>query len=145
MEQERVTAERQRAQAIVEDWRKDKPHFEKVRGSMHVLLTNKLVPLKPNGEFDLDEAYQRAVRADPELFAQVQAEELEKHKEKLEAEAKAGRERNRKQGDVARSKRANVSLKPNAPVVVNDLKNEKGRQMTVRESIELAKKEVRGT
>ncbi len=145
IEADRATAERQRAQSIVDDWKKDKPHFDKVRASMHVLLKNNIIPLKPSGDFDLDEAYNRAVRSDPELYAQVQSEELAKHKAALETEAKAEREKLRKQADVARSKRANVSLKPNAPVTLDGTTDKKPRQMSVRESIEAAKKEIRGT
>jgi hypothetical protein len=57
------------AQTLVNDWAKDKPHFETVRGAMYELLSvidpatgNRLVRLKPDGSLDLDSAYNMAVR-----------------------------------------------------------------------------------
>lgn len=56
-------------------WAKDKPHFEEVRQDMAKLIETQVVPLKDNGEVDLDTAYERAIYFNPEVRKKVLAEQ----------------------------------------------------------------------
>lgn len=56
-------------------WAKDKPHFESVRQDMAKLIETQVVPLKENGEVDLDTAYERAIYFNPEVRKKVLAEQ----------------------------------------------------------------------
>lgn len=75
-EQSAATQQRQQAQAAVDAFREAKdesgnlkhPHFDKVRAAMGALVTSGVAT-------DIEDAYARAVRADPELY-QEQAEAL---------------------------------------------------------------------
>lgn len=56
-------------------WAKDKTHFEEVRQDMAKLIETQVVPLKENGEVDLDTAYERAIYFNPEVRKKVLAEQ----------------------------------------------------------------------
>jgi DNA-binding TFAR19-related protein (PDSD5 family) len=56
-------------------WAKDKLHFEDVRQDMAKLIETQVVPLKANGEVDLDTAYERAIYFNPEVRKKVLAEQ----------------------------------------------------------------------
>lgn len=133
----------QSAQARVNSWAKDKPHFEKVRNVMRALLESGVIPEK-DGWLDLDTAYDRAVKADPELSQLALQEALEK-KEAEFADSLAQKEAKRK-ADLERAKKANVSLKSGAPAANQTQgKASDKKKLSVRDSILLARQEVRGT
>jgi hypothetical protein len=67
-ESNRITAE-------LAAFAKDKPHFEKVRVAMGQMMTAGIVP-----HTDLDDAYQRAIWADPDLRQQLLREQDDKRK-----------------------------------------------------------------
>lgn len=114
MEQERYN----RAEAELSAWAKDKPHFAKVRPVMGHLMQAEIAK-------DLDEAYQMATRADPEIFAAMQAEEQAKQAQKKDpAQAAAA---------SAKAKRAAVSLPGRAPT--SGAGNGKPKEQSVRDSL----------
>jgi hypothetical protein len=130
------------AQMAVSEWSKDKPHFERVRANMHALLASGVIPLVA-GKLDLDTAYERAVRLDPELYEEMlEAKLASKEAEYAKAAAaKAAKARE----DVERAKRAGVSLRPTAPSSNPARTPAPKRDLSVSDSIRLAMKEVRGT
>ena len=100
--------ERQRQQAVQSDimnFSKDKPHFERVRTAMgHLMATGLATGETPKEIFD--DAYARACRADPEIFALVQQEEVSRR----EAEAKAAAEAEAKAEVEVRVKEEKATL-----------------------------------
>lgn len=123
-------------------WAKDKPHFEKVRQQMAQLVGAGLVPMKDD-RIDLDAAYQMAVRMDGELFAQEQQAAQEKLQADVAAKAKAAKEAQDKAAAAAR--KAAVSVTPASPGTNPGTRGtpQKGKKMTVRESLLAAIEENR--
>lgn len=140
-----ITDDMQRAQSKVDAWKRDKPHFDKVRKSMHALLSNGSIPTRDDGELDLDEAYHRAVRSDPELYDQIRQEELDKQREELEQVRSVRKDDTRKRTEAERARKANVSIKPTAPINSAPVNNDGRKVMSVRESIDLARREISGS
>jgi hypothetical protein len=112
------SAEQERVNTDLSSFAKDKPHFEKVRYAMGQLLQAGMAK-------DLDDAYQRALRLDTEVWQQVQAEEQQK---KAADEAKARAEAARK------AQAAAISPAPRARQGTAGSSQEKGRN-SVRGSI----------
>lgn len=133
-------SQQQQATNYVNSWAADKPHFERVRKNMYGLLASNSIPLK-NGEFDLDEAYNRAVRMDPELYEEMVNERLEAEREanKKKAAEKAEKQKNA----VERARKANISLKPNAPTIPAQ-NNQNSKKQSIRDTIKSAVREVNG-
>lgn len=107
---QREAAQRQESAAnYVQNWAKDKPHFEAVKTVMHGLITSGAVPLLSNGELDLDTAYNKAIRSNDEIWEAVQQEKSEAAAaEKAKADAK-------KKADALKARNAGSSLRPAAP------------------------------
>ena len=135
----------QQAEAKIKAWAADKPHFDKVRKSMRALLSDGSIPLTATGEYNLDEAYNRAVRADPELFEEMREAELQRQKEELEAQLAERKAARKNVDDLNRAKRANVSLKPVAPTSNSAPRDLKAKPLSVRESIDAAMQEIAGS
>jgi hypothetical protein len=55
-----------RANAAIEEFKINRPHFEAVRGKMAALIQSGAVPLTPSGAVDLARAYDEAVWSSPE-------------------------------------------------------------------------------
>ena len=134
----RATAER-----TLEQWSKDKPHFNKVRQSMFVLLNSGTVPLK-NNVLDLDKAYSMAVRQDEELYSQELSDIVSKKELEFLETQKSKNARREKDATVA--KKANVSLAPNKKTMEQtssaESKPKNGRKISVGESIRAALREI---
>lgn len=128
------------ARQFVTNWAKDKPHFAKVRTEMFGLLQSGSIPLK-NGEIDLDAAYNKAIRTDDEIWNTIQ-EEKEEAKQAEAAKVVA-----KKAADIAKAKKAAVSIRPTAPTGnLNGAKasgKQKGPAQSVRDSIMAAVQEAR--
>ena len=132
-----------RNKSTLDDWSKDKPHFEKVRKSMTNLFNSGEVAMDPSGQFTkaaLDEAYNTAVRLNAELYA----ESLEKERKKVadDYEAKARKAEQLRQAQ--NSKVAASSIKnspPAAKVALNGVANV-NRKSNIRDTIRSAVKEV---
>src|SRR5882672_11813533 len=134
-----------KTQEMLEQWAKDKPHFDRVRVMMGHLLTpdqnsgQAAVPLR-DGKVDLDAAYDMAVHAMPEIrdavWADRQAQADATRKAKQEANQKAAQDK----ADKAR--RTATSLTSSAPgaEVARRGTSEKGK--SVRESLVQAMKEL---
>jgi hypothetical protein len=91
-----------RANAVIEEFKKGKPHFDRCRAQMAAVIQSGLVPLTPNGSVDLQSAYDFVVRADPELHEQMIAQ-------RIAAERKAAKEQ------ASRARYASSSLAPTSP------------------------------
>src|SRR6266436_5877661 len=90
-----------KTQEMLEQWSRDKPHFDRVRVKMGYLLTPgpdgaAAIPLR-EGKVDLDEAYNQAVWMDPEIrqeiLAQQQTQADAARKAKQEAAQKAAQDK----------------------------------------------------
>lgn len=97
---------------------KDKPHFEKVRTAMGRLLQSGMAA-------DLDNAYQMAIWADPEIRKQMREEEDTKRRAEMEKSATE---------QALKARRAAVSPQARAPAPQNGATGAKG-QKGVRGSI----------
>lgn len=101
-----------KTQTIIENWAKDKPHFEDVRVLMSKLIESGVVPLK-DGQVDLDGAYDAAIYASRDVRAKIQADEQAKAAAALKSKADA--ERAAQQAAADRARGASRSLAPSAP------------------------------
>ena len=120
-------------------WAKDKPYFEDVRKTMANLIMSQTVPPLPNGNADLDKAYDMALWALPEVRAKVQAEQQTKAEEARKTKIAAEKKAQQELADKAR--KASGSLVPGAPGTgAPPAKAKKGK--SVRESIMDARAEL---
>lgn len=96
--------ERERAEKVnndIQSFSKDKPHFEKVRIAMgHLINAGIAKGETPQAVFD--DAYQKACRADDDVFTLIQQEEVEKREADAKAKADAAA---KKAADDAEAKR----------------------------------------
>lgn len=142
--QQQEQAQQSAAVSYINRWAQDKTHFQTVRPLMFSLLSSNTIPLKADGSLDLDEAYNRSIKAHPETSDTVIEEEATKKAEavRLEAEKKA-----KDQADkVAKAKAASSSIKVGAPGSTDRTvakKDVKARTQSVRESIMSALQEAR--
>ena len=95
----------QRVESDIQQFSKDKPHFERVRVLMGKMIASGAAP-------NLDTAYQMATRADPEVYAEIQAEEEAKRQAEL---------RTNKVAQAQNARKAAVSITSSSPTgsVVN--------------------------
>lgn len=137
-EQQTVTQRQQAAENEIQNWAKDKPHFDKLRPAMFALFQSGVIPIVGN-KLDLDAAYQKALRLDDDLFAQYQEEQkaakaarIAAKKAKLETENAA---------KLVKARNAGSSLKPQTKTSAPPSGNKPQRRqapISVRESIEKA-------
>jgi hypothetical protein len=114
------------ANAVIDEFKKSRPHFEVVRSQMASLVQSGVIPLK-NGAVDLAAAYDASVKLHPDLFEQTVAERIAAEK--------------KRQRDYAdRARRAGASLGGAAPGSNNALGGTKKRPgaRSVRDSINAA-------
>jgi hypothetical protein len=126
---------------------KDKPHFEKVRVAMGHLI-NAGIARGENPTEVFNDAYERACRQDPEIFAAIQQEEIAKREAKAKADAekaaKAEAERKRVEAEnVAKARKAAVSPRSGSPAGMAIANKNSGK--SVGDSLRQAIKEVRAT
>src|SRR5882672_8587311 len=133
-----------KTQEMLEQWSRDKPHFDRVRVKMGYLLTPgsdgaAAIPLR-DGKVDLDEAYNQAVWMDPEIRQEILAQQ----QTQADAARKAKQEANQKaaQDKADKARRTATSLTSSAPgaEVARRGTSEKGK--SVRESLVAAMKEL---
>jgi len=120
-------ADQQKVAETLANFAKDKPHFEKVRVRMGQMMAAGIA--SPS---NLDDAYQQAIWADPDLRAQLLKEQDE---ERQAAFKKAASEQS------ARAKAASVSPAPKGRVGA-PVANGHDKGGSVRESILAARKEL---
>lgn len=128
------------AMSYLQNWAKDKPHFQAVQREMVVLMQSGIVPLAEDGSLDLDTAYDMAVNANPAVRQLVAAEKAKEAKK--EAETKAKKEREKKQAALSKARAAGGSLKPGAPSLSNGKTDARG--LSVRDAIKLSLKQLNG-
>jgi hypothetical protein len=114
---------------IIQNWARDKPHFEAVRATMGRTIASGQVPLK-NGEVDLDAAYAFACRAHPEISEQMFAE-------------RAAAEKRASSDAAKRARQASASLRPTSPGSISGGAKPKSGGRSVRESIRDSIEELR--
>jgi hypothetical protein len=126
--------------AILDEFAKSHPHFEKVRRRMGELLNpnpqtgQSIIPLAPEGHVDLQTAYDMACNLDDSIRESM-------FQERIANERRAAKEA----ADKAR--RASAGLRPGAPGGNNTFgsgANKQKQRQSVRESIEAAVAESRG-
>ena len=155
---DRMETERnaQTVQRDIQSFAKGKPHFDKVRVRMGVLLGNGQVT-GDTAQEAFDAAYEQACRSDPEVFSLLQQEAEAKREadqlavqqaaaQKAADEAKkaadAETERKRKQAeDVEKARRAGIGPRGGSPSGMLTINKTKGE--SVGESLRRAVKEVR--
>lgn len=124
------------------DFSKDKPHFEKVRVTMGQLIQS-------GAATNLDDAYQKAVWADPEIRADMLAAEQAKREADAKAAADAAQARAaadaeaKRKADAdaaAKARKANVSVRGSTPVgsSLAPRQSNKPLRETLKESIAAA-------
>jgi hypothetical protein len=130
-----------KTQEMLETWAQGKPHFEAVRVMMGHLLTpdpntgQAAIPLK-DGRVDLDAAYDAAVHANPEIRAQVWADQ--------QAQAEAARQAKQaealkaQQDKVSKARRAAGSVTSSAPGAEVSRRQVPSKGLSVRESLKAA-------
>jgi hypothetical protein len=143
-EEQNASAMQIAAKQTWDNWSKDKPHAERVRGLMAQLINGDLALIQAgqpqvsntirNGSIDMDSAYNAAIYANPEVRSAI----LQEEQGKRDAEAKAA---------AARARKAGASLRSGAPAgpVSGSANSSAPRAESVKESIVRALAEVRGT
>jgi hypothetical protein len=128
----------ERCNAVLAEFAKGRPHFEKVRGAMAAFLQpdangRSIIPLTFDGQVDLASAYDMACRADPTIGEQIISE-------RIAAKTKAQREQ------AERARRAGASLGGAAPGGNNSVGAPKKRSgsVSVRESLRQSLDELAG-
>jgi hypothetical protein len=142
--QQRQTAEadRQRTQAMLDQWSADKPNFDAVRVTMGYLLScdentgRTLIPLTSDGKVDIDTAYHWAeilhgYREHPYVVSWRQSQQSQNKQQKAAEQAKA------KQARIAGS-----SISGSAPDGEVSRKSSPTRGMSVRDSLKAAISEL---
>jgi len=127
-------------------WAKDKPHFEEVRQDMAKLIETQVVPLKANGEVDLDTAYERAIYFNPEVRKKVLAEQqqadLAARQQTQDAATTA------QQTQVGKARKAAVSLPASSTPGATQgnravVTKKPGQKTSVRDDLRLAIQQLR--
>ena len=149
------TAEQERQRQAIEDgmrrWAASKPHFEAVRQMMSQVVAgagqmHDTSILDAAGRPDLDKVYDRAIYMVPEVRAAIEQEKAAAAKaarDKQLADARAARDK-----QAAGARRAGASVRSGAPgdgSRVNGAAVPPKKGLSVRESINAAMAEVRGS
>lgn len=130
-----------RTKDMLETWAQNRPYFERVRMKMGYLLSpdpntgQAAIPLK-DGKVDLDEAYNQAIWMDPEIRAEMWAEQ--KAQEAAARKAKADAALKAQQEKAAAAQKASGSLTTSAPGGEIGRKTSPEKGMSVRESLKQA-------
>lgn len=126
-------------------WSKDKPHFEAVRSDMAELLGKGVIPLKPDGQVDLDKAYETAIYFNPTVRALVLAEQQQANQQVQQESVQAATTAN--QAQVEKARKASVSIPsrqpPGAANAPAGIKKKPGEKLSVRESLKRSIAELR--
>lgn len=148
LESEIQRRDRERVQSDIAQMSKDKPHFDKVRLLMGQLINSGMIQ-GDNPKEVFDEAYARACRADPEVFALIQQEEQEKKAAEAkaaeeaaakEAAEKAETDRKKRIEEIAKARKA-ASPRSGAPTGMAIAASKRGKSVgdTVREAVQSAR------
>lgn len=131
-----------KTQEILNNWAKDKPHFEEVRVAMAHMLSSGLVQPLADGSADLDRAYDMALYALPDVRTQLLTEQQQK--QEAERTAKVEKEKNAQQEQANKARRASGSLSLGAPGTPASPQGKRpGKGKSVRESLAEAIESVR--
>ena len=127
-------------------WAKDKAHFEDVRQDMAKLIETQVVPLKENGEVDLDTAYERAIYFNPEVRKKVLAEQQQADQVARQQTQDAAT--TAQQTQVGRARKAAVSLPASSTPGATQgnravVTKKPGQKTPVRESLRQAIQQIR--
>lgn len=124
-------------------WSKDKEFFGEVRQDMAQLIQAGLIPPLPNGQVDLDTAYERAIHYNPEVRAKVLAKQQQANQEVQQQATQAATTARQQQTTRARKAASSIST-ANAPGQAPAQGQKKpGQKLSVRESLRAAIAELR--
>lgn len=124
-------------------WSKDKEFFEDARQTMAELIQSGVVPLLPNGQVDLDTAYERAIYFNPEVRAKVLAKQQQANQQATQQQQEAAT--TARQQQVAKARRAGSSI-PASSTPGTQVANSgaaRGTGKSVRDSLREAMKSLR--
>jgi len=123
-------------------WAKDKPYFDDVRVDMAQLIEKQIIPLKPDGQVDLDTAYERAIYFNPTVRAKVLAEQQQANQQVQQQTKEAATTAQTAQ--VTKARKAAVSLPVGGPgAQAPAAKKKPGEKLSVRDSLKAAMAELR--
>lgn len=127
---------------VINDWSKDKPHFNNVRNLMGQLIYSNAVPLTQDGRVDLDAAYEMAVYAHPQVRTQLLNSTRQQDQAARTAVQRQQRNAQQTQANNARSRAVSVgsSAPGNGTQAVGPNGLPKG--LSVRESIMAAREQL---
>jgi hypothetical protein len=130
-QQQQTAAQQARTQQIVSEFSKGKKYFDSVRVRMAQLISAGVAGLNEDNSIDLENAYQAALRLDPNIWAEVQRES--------NAQARAAAK-----AETDRKRYAGSSLSPTSPGRNNFAAGKKpARGKSVRETLDEAVAEAR--
>ncbi len=145
VEQNLNTQNEARTRENLSIWSQGKPYFENVRQDMAKMIETGIVPLKADGQVDLDTAYERAIYFNPEVRAKVLAEQQQANQQVQQKTEQAAT--TAQQTQVNRARKASVSLPASTtPGAANGgiaTKKKSGEKLSVRESLKAAMAELR--
>ncbi len=129
--------QQQSLQAALDNWSKDKPHYQTVQMLMGRLVQSGAVPIV-DGAVDLDMAYDMAVNATPHVKQLIELENAEKAR--IATEAKAKKDKAAKAAALSKARGASASLRPSSPST--GLNGGASKGLSVRDTIRMSLKEV---
>lgn len=127
-------------------WAKDKPYYEELRQDMAKMIESGIVPLKEDGQVDLDTAYERAMYFNPEVRAKVLA--AQQQADTTAQQQQTTQVTTARQAQAGKARKAAVSLPvsnaPGASGARSMVTSKKPSQkMSVRDSLKAAMAELR--
>lgn len=126
-------------------WSQGKPHFEAVRADMATLIQSGAIPLKANGEVDLDTAYERAIYFNPEVRAKVLAEQAAANSQVQQQSQEAATTAKTQQVVKARKAAGGSLPASTTPGQANGSAPQRkpGQRLSVRDSLKQAMQQLR--
>lgn len=134
----------QKTQENLAIWSKDKEFFEDVRKDMATMIQGGLIPLKENGQVDLDTAYERAIYFNPDVRAKVLAKQQQADTQAQQQATQAATTARQQQATKARKAASSIptSNAPGNPAASQGQKKP-GQRMSVRDSLQAAVAQLR--
>jgi hypothetical protein len=145
MQQTFQTQSEQKTKENLGIWATGKDYFEEVRQDMAQLIQSGIIPLKADGQVDLDTAYERAIYFNPDVRAKVLAKQTQANQQ-VQQEAQQAAQTAR-EAQVGKARKAAVSIPASqTPGAANgrDASGKKpGQKLSVRESLKASIAQLR--
>lgn len=128
-------------------WSQGKPYFEDVRADMAKMIEGGVIPLKPDGQVDLDTAYERAIYFNPTVRAKVLAEQAAANSQVQQQSQEAATTAKTQQASKARKAAGGSLPASTTPGAgnngLNGSKPKPGQKTSVRDSLRAAIQQLR--